>query len=369
MNPWAFLGMSALVNLVVAGFALLYPRVVRKGLLFGVYVGEEASEGEAARELTRGWNRAIPLSLVASLLLAAILAVSMPEPWSFVVPVHLQILAFLGLYVRWYFRAKALAPPGPPPPAVAPLFDTRRTSALLPALTLAAGVGCGAFVVAYAWSHYAELPATIPTHFGPSGEPDAFRPKSFFTVMLLPIMVLVLGTFLGGMTWLTAHAKRALRRSAERTSLEAQLRFRTAMTRYLSGVSLLAIAMLTMITVMTIRVGLGLDHRLPPAVAALAIAMGVLAVGGGIYLALRYGQGGARLEQARKDTPLTDGLADNRNWVLGMFYVNRDDPSFLVERRFGIGYTLNFGNPKAVALVAGFAALIVLLVVVAALTN
>jgi len=92
-------------------------------------------------------------------------------------------------------------------------------------------------------------------------------------------------------------------------------------------------------------------------------------VGGGVYLALRYGQGGARLEKARADTPLTDGLADNRRWVLGMFYVNRDDPSFLVERRFGIGYTINFGNPKAVALVGGFVALVILIALVAALTN
>ena len=32
-----------------------------------------------------------------------------------------------------------------------------------------------------------------------------------------------------------------------------------------------------------------------------------------------------------------------------MFYVNKEDPSILVEHRFGLGYTLNFGNRKAVA--------------------
>ena len=369
MKPWVLLAVSVLESLLVWGFALLYPRVARKGLLFGVYVGEATSEGQAALAITRWWNKGIAVCLSAGILLGAILSFSTPEPWAVVLPVHVQLLAFLALYFRAYFRAKALASPGPPPPAVAPLFETRPTSAWLPALTLAAGIACGAFVIAYAWAHYAELPGTIPTHFGPSGQPDAFRPKSFFTVMLLPIMVLLIGTFLGGMAWLTAHAKRALRRSAERTSLEAQLRFRTAMTRYLCGVSLLAIGMLTVITVASIRVGLGLSPRLPPAVGALAILLGIYAIGGGIYLALRYGQGGARLEKARTDTPLTNGLADNRYWVLGMFYVNRDDPSFLVERRFGIGYTINFGNPKAVTLVVGFTALVILLTIVAALTN
>jgi uncharacterized membrane protein len=369
MNPWALLAVSLLENLLVGGFALLYPRVVRKGLLFGVYVGEATSEGEAALAITRGWTLGIAVCLSAGILLGAILSFSTPEPWAVVVPVHVQLLAFLALYFRAYFRARALASPGPPPPAVAPLFATPPASLWLPALTLAVGATCGTFVIAYAWAHYADLPGTIPTHFGPSGEPDAFRPKSFFTVMLLPIMVLVIGTFLGGLAWLTAHAKRALRRSAERTSLEAQLRFRAAVTRYLCGVSVLAIGMLTVIAVVSIQVGLGLSRRLPPAVDALALLLVGYAIGGGIYLALRYGQGGARLEKARADTPLTNGLADNRRWFLGMFYVNHDDPSFLVERRFGIGYTINFGNPKAVALVGGLVALVILLAIVATLTN
>ena len=30
-----------------------------------------------------------------------------------------------------------------------------------------------------------------------------------------------------------------------------------------------------------------------------------------------------------------------------MFYVNRDDPAWLVEKRFGVGYTVNFANPRS----------------------
>ena len=56
---------------------------------------------------------------------------------------------------------------------------------------------------------------------------------------------------------------------------------------------------------------------------------------------------------------------DNRKWFLGIFYVNRDDPSFLVERRFGIGYTLNFGNAKAIALIVCFPAILIAIAVAA----
>ena len=36
----------------------------------------------------------------------------------------------------------------------------------------------------------------------------------------------------------------------------------------------------------------------------------------------------------------------------GTFYTNPDDPALLVPKRFGIGYTLNFGNPWSWAVLA-----------------
>lgn len=32
-------------------------------------------------------------------------------------------------------------------------------------------------------------------------------------------------------------------------------------------------------------------------------------------------------------------------WKVGLIYFNRNDPSIFVEKRFGIGWTLNFANP------------------------
>ena len=37
---------------------------------------------------------------------------------------------------------------------------------------------------------------------------------------------------------------------------------------------------------------------------------------------------------------------DDRYWYGGIFYYNPDDPAVLVPRRFGFGWTLNFGNPR-----------------------
>lgn len=41
------------------------------------------------------------------------------------------------------------------------------------------------------------------------------------------------------------------------------------------------------------------------------------------------------------------GGAPDQHWKGGVFYVNRDDSALFVPKRFGIGYTLNFGHATA----------------------
>jgi uncharacterized membrane protein len=356
-------------NVMVGCVYLLYPWIVRKGLLFGVYVGEEAFDSAAARSLTRRWYRNMGITLAFGVAVGAALVFAGTSPLALVVPMVIQALGFLVLYLWAYRQARRLAPVGPPPAAVAPLVATPPPSPLLPALTIAVGVACGAFAVAHAWTGYEALPAIVPTHFGISGKPDAWQPKSLPAVMLLPMMVLVLTVGLGGMAWLTANAKRGLRRFDEGASLTAQLRFRAAMTRFLCGVTLFTALMLTSLSISVIDVGLGRSGGLGSWHMVLTGVLLVYAIGGSVYLAVRYGQGGSRLERASAATPLTNGLADNSKWVLGMFYLNRDDPSILVEHRFGLGYTINLGNPKAVVLVAAFLGAIFGLIFIASATH
>jgi len=38
---------------------------------------------------------------------------------------------------------------------------------------------------------------------------------------------------------------------------------------------------------------------------------------------------------------------DDRYWYAGLWYNNPDDPALFVPKRFGFGWTLNFGHPQA----------------------
>ena len=43
---------------------------------------------------------------------------------------------------------------------------------------------------------------------------------------------------------------------------------------------------------------------------------------------------------------------DDKYWVLGCFYYNPNDPSAFVQKRFGIGWTVNLGSSKGKLMVA-----------------
>jgi len=63
--------------------------------------------------------------------------------------------------------------------------------------------------------------------------------------------------------------------------------------------------------------------------------------------AFKVGQGGSRvqLEIEEEPVPGVTDYDDDTYWKAGVFYVNKNDPSIFVEKRFGVGWTMNFGNP------------------------
>ena len=107
------------------------------------------------------------------------------------------------------------------------------------------------------------------------------------------------------------------------------------------------------------------EHRLTHTVDGFLIALLVVSLAG-VPVLVSLGQGGARLEGAADAAPLPDALADDRYWKLGLLYFNRADPSFLVEHRFGIGYTLNLANKTAVVCLVAFLGLLLAVATAAA---
>jgi len=71
-----------------------------------------------------------------------------------------------------------------------------------------------------------------------------------------------------------------------------------------------------------------------------------------IVMLARLGQGGSRMPAKEQESstvstlPVGDRTPD-RYWKLGIFYFNQDDSAVFIEKRFGLGYSLNFARPTA----------------------
>lgn len=92
-----------------------------------------------------------------------------------------------------------------------------------------------------------------------------------------------------------------------------------------------------------------------------AMLVAMVAVVGALVISLYYGQNGSREYAERRSVTIerggedaaTDGdksmpYDDDRYWVAGVFYVNRDDPAVMVPKRFGVGWTVNFARPSVI---------------------
>ena len=230
-------------------------------------------------------------------------------------------------------------------------------------MVLAICIVTGLVAVAYAVVAYVEMPSMVPT----ISDSDVMHEKSILTFTIIPLFNLVLSPFLALIAVLTVGAKRSMRGGAGGHSKKAQDAFRVAYTKLVSVAALLGCAFWTLLSVQVVRIGLSEIDSID-AIVSVGVLAGVFVVVsaiGVIWLMKGYGQGGALRETGSADERLTGSLADNSHWLMGLFYYNADDPSMMIENRFGFGYSFNYGNRTAQMIVVTVVALLVGLSVLA----
>ncbi len=67
-----------------------------------------------------------------------------------------------------------------------------------------------------------------------------------------------------------------------------------------------------------------------------------------IFVLLWHPQRSRTSRNIYADRQRTDAIFrdDDRYWIGGLFYNNPDDPAVFVPKRYGLGWTVNFGNPR-----------------------
>lgn len=358
---------AAVVNLffifrvfLVGAIAYVMPRVTRKGLLFGAYVGKEVAEGKEGRRVLAWWDQGTLFVMALSLLIGlSISFAGYPVPGN-LTGTAVLLTSFGVLFLKGYSEARRLVPAGIERQAekgTATLLAGKPKGETFAKLTLLACIITGLATLAYAIVSYRGMPEIVPDVDLLRGRADGTAPKSLLTLSYAPGINLVLSPFYALMAWLISSAKISAREGAHPRSVRAQLAFRAIMANGFSGLALLICLTVAVYSIQVVRIALGQIETVGWVMIPLFLI--IILYGAGILFRTfkTHGQGGALRERDAEDRPLTGALADNAHWLWGMFYVNREDPSMIIESRFGLGYTLNYGNPGAVLMVVAFVAL------------
>ncbi len=230
----------------------------------------------------------------------------------------------------------------------------RRTIAgfffILPSLGMIAGAYIiGAF-------DYSAMPVLIPRSFSQSGAVLNFTNKtleSAFRFIFYQAGVTLFFFVLGS---IITRTKREIDVSRPYTTYEQQTRFKDFYRDVVfSFSSMFGITFL----LASMRIWDYPSVVIPGIYIIIPIILGVFTL---ILSTYTVGQMGARIRVPGVSSENTgeNNLDDDTQWKVGMFYFNPSDPAILVGRRFGIGWTLNFGNPRSWIILGSLVSLYIL---------
>lgn len=203
------------------------------------------------------------------------------------------------------------------------------------ALSIVASLG----IVAAYWS---DIPDVVPTHWGPNLEPDAWSDKSItsaFGISIVNVLVLLTGVAIGGVLEIAQPKSRDV--TGELSKVRAAAHARIAHVSLSMIVSMCCLAVSTMQVTSVVPAFQRYDPWSFFFVLGASLGASLVAV---TYAALTMAKinGALRSSPAAKRSPEAPDMEKHYKW--GMFYYNPDDPTVLVEKRYGVGVDFNYAT-------------------------
>lgn len=204
---------------------------------------------------------------------------------------------------------------------------------------------------------YPTMPDPVPVHFNAAGVADDYMAKGW-QIIVMPLAVQAfMALCLTASHWQILRSRRPSSPEHPVASAIAYGMFARAQSTTLL---ITGIVITVSIAIMPLAFA-GIITSDQSLVALVVIIVGAIVPN--LVVSLVYGQAGSRLLRRMTASSELD-FDDDALWHLGLFYVNREDPSVVVPRRFGVGWAMNWGNPKSWGLTALLIAAIAAFVVV-----
>lgn len=186
---------------------------------------------------------------------------------------------------------------------------------------------------------YPNIPHRYPSHWNISGNITGYSIKTYFAIFSTPInqLILILITFF--IYKITFWSKNEINTNV---SIENNIKFRNVWGIYiiiLNFVMQIVLLIDDFQTIQLIKENISLIN-----IIIIVITMIVTLVS--LVIGFKVGQGGSKLKANEGKREIAINMRDDdKYWKMGnLIYYNTNDPSIFVQKRFGIGWTVNVGS-------------------------
>lgn len=358
--------MTAIVMFPLVMISTMMPFLTRRIESFGVTVPEEAQQNSRLAALRRQyawWNGAAGVALSVSLVLLSLNSMD-EERWSLIMLGHVfgyLILSFL-IYLKQHNAVKQIKQQEN--------WQTDKVQRVIVNMKFRQEK----LIVSYLWfiPHfllivsyvligvlgYDQFPDRIPMNYDFEGNMTRTVDKSYSAVMWPAIIGSFLLLVFIFVNYTISRSKQIVESSDPEGSLRRNVKFRRYWSAFLVVNAFLMIAMFGSFQLYQL---LDWDNRVPSVL--VLVVTGIIVVGS-IVLSVMTGQGGSRIGRHTGDSDGKTAAASgdqDQHWKLGQFYFNPKDPAIFVEKRFGVGWTMNFARPLGWIVLIGIIAIPLLL--------
>lgn len=351
--------MKNMVGLIILAPILIFTHLLMvyiqmisgKNYFYGVYVKNVDLNEDDKKRIDKSYKRRMNYTLILTIILSILLIKTFGSE-TIVIPIALTI--YVGLSY-WYLRdsyievkhiksqlisysnGESIKKQGKQSVTIDTKFINEKEK-LKKKFKILFGICISISIMSFLYVaiNYNNLPQTIPIHWGIDGKTDAYAPKNLKNVFFINIldigMVLMLsymgvGT-IGYRSYIDTQNKEENRKKA---------------LKYLNniGYSLFTLT-ISMQLATSINPILTVNNmNIPMALVFITIFIPIIVSIFLIYSFIML----STLKSKNKNTYMIE--SDDEKWIYGFIYYNKEDPSFMVERRLGAGWTFNMAHKSA----------------------
>ncbi len=218
------------------------------------------------------------------------------------------------------------------------------------------------------YTYYEVLPSRVPTHWDFAGNITGYQNKSTMLIWEIPLTQIFVTVIFFISYKAIGWSKQQISSSNPEEGKVRNRVFRRVWSVYMVIFSIITNLLITLGTLQIFRV-----FNISNSYVNFAIIFFlVVSIGGSIVISIKVGQGGSNLKLGDKkgeDLPSSD-RDDDMYWKFGnSVYYNSNDPSLFVEKRFGVGWTINAGRPLGMGIYIGIIIFTIVVIVMATLSK